>query len=50
MREAVRDPLTIAILLVTVVLLVMRKLDSMDHLGASALKLAAASTHLLSGL
>lgn len=51
MREVVRDPLTIAILLVTVVLLVMRKLDSLwIILGASALELAAASTHLLSGL
>jgi chromate transport protein ChrA len=51
MREAVRDPLTIIILLVTVVLLVMRKLDSLwIILGASALELAEASTHLSSGL
>jgi chromate transporter len=51
MREAVRDPLTMAILVTTVVLLVLRKLDSLwIILGASVLELGAASTHLLSGL
>jgi chromate transporter len=51
MREAVRDPLTIAILVATVLLLILRKLDSLwIILGALALELAAASTHLLSGL
>ncbi len=50
-REAVYDPLTIAILLVTVVLLVLRKLDSLwIILGAATLELAAASVHLVSGL
>ncbi len=50
-QEAVRDPLTIGILLVTVVLLVLRKLDSLwIILGAASLELAAASLHLVSGL
>ena len=49
-RETVRDPLTLAILLVTVVLLVMRKLDSLwIILGAAALELASASLHLVQG-
>jgi len=51
LREAVNDPLTIGILLVTVVLLVLRKLDSLwIILGAAALELAAASVHLVEGL
>ncbi|WP_433966625.1 hypothetical protein [Tunturiibacter gelidiferens] len=50
-REAVYDPLTIGILIVTVVLLLLRKLDSLwIILGATALELAAASTHVISGL
>lgn len=50
-RETVRDPLTIALFLGTVFLLVLRKLDSLwIILGAAALELAAASMHLVSGL
>jgi chromate transporter len=49
-RESARDPLTIAILLSSVVLLVFRKLDSLwIILGAAALELGAASVHLVSG-
>jgi chromate transporter len=51
LREAVFDPLTIGILLVTVILLVLRKLDSLwIILGAAALELAAASMRLVEGL
>lgn len=50
-RETMRDPLTIAILLVTVILLVLRKLDSLwIILGAAALELGAASLHLVGGV
>lgn len=50
-REAVNDSLTMGILIVTVVLLVLRKLDSLwIILGATALELAAASAHVVSGL
>jgi chromate transporter len=50
-HEAVRDPLTVGILVVTVVLLVLRKLDSIwIILGAASLELAAASLHLVGGL
>lgn len=50
-RDAVYDPLTIGIFVVTVTLLVLRKLDS--HwiiLGATALELATTSMHLVLGL
>lgn len=50
-RETVRDPLTIFILVVSVVLLVLRKLDSLwIILGAAALELGAASLHVVQGL
>jgi chromate transporter len=52
-RESVRAraPLTITILLSSVVLLTFRKLDSLwIILGAAALELGAASLHLVSGL
>jgi chromate transporter len=49
-RETVRDPLTVVILLTTVVLLVLRKLDSLwIILGSAALELAAVSLHLVQG-
>ncbi len=50
-RETVYDPLTIGIFAVTVTLLVLHKLDSFwIILGAATLEIAAASTHLVSGL
>ncbi len=50
-RESVIDPLTIGIFVVTVLLLVLRKLDSLWLiLGAAILELGAASAHLVSGL
>jgi chromate transporter len=50
-REAVYDPLTIGIMIVTVILLVLHKLDSLwIILTAAALELAAASVHLVSRL
>ncbi len=50
-RETLRDPLTVIILLVTVVLLVMRRLDSLwIILGAAAVELTAASLHLVQGI
>ena len=49
-KETVRDPLTVAILLVTIVLLVLRKMDSLwIILGSAALELAAVSLHLVQG-
>lgn len=48
-REAVRDPLTIGIAVATVILLALRKIDSIwIILGAAALELGAASVHLVS--
>jgi chromate transport protein ChrA len=45
-RESVIDPLTVAIFVATVILLVLRKIDSLWLiLGAATLELAAASAH-----
>jgi len=50
-RESVQDPLTAAILIVAILLLVVRKLDTIwVILGAAAVELLAASTHLVAGL
>ena len=50
-RETVRDPLTVFIFVATVILMVLRKLDSLwIILGATVLELAAASVHLVESL